>query len=339
MVSPLLGKLLAANRTELNLRFERARLAEPSIEPKAFERAVAEWVDPVVIAVASVAPQDVEEVLRVTYTAALDVVSRGLASQCPAVSRVFTEVAPRAARWVASDPERLLRALIRATQSVGAFPGAGPEKWILEMSRLSAQIDDAEHWLEAGKVVAWRCGLSTARDSALATALGLEPRIAWDALSVSEGEAAVPLVEAVSRLQADPWLAPKHAAMEKLPPRELQIVRICGGFSGFGGPFRQPPTVDHDGERLLARSGDEQFEICADLFGAAVLRVTVPPAPAGPVETRWKLTSTGAVAKGDLTRVLPELRSAGAWAANRSTLAVTFPHSHRIALVAAASSP
>lgn len=337
MVSPLLGKLLAAHRAELNLRFERARLAQPSLEPRAVERAIAEWIDPVVTAVERAAPTAVEAVFKATYAAALEVLSSGLVSQCPSVSRVFTDVGTRAARWVAAEPERVLRALVRATVSVNAFPGSRPDEWLTAMAELSAHIDGVSGWLEAGKVIAWRCGLPSARASALNMAPKLDAHVAWRALGIPEGEAAVPLVEAVSRLQSDPWLLPKHAAMEKLPPRELQIVGICGDFTGFGGPFRRPPTVSLESDRLLARSGDEQFEIYADAFGVALLRVASSPTSAAQSDQGWKITPKGEVAKGELKHVFSELRSPGGSASSRSTLAVTFPHSHRIALVAAAA--
>ncbi|MFW0794339.1 hypothetical protein AAFP30_11050 [Gordonia sp. CPCC 205515] len=59
----------------------------------------------------------------------------------------------------------------------------------------------------------------------------------------------------------------------------LPVIAAIGGFRGVGGRFAAPPTaLTVDGESLCARTGDEYWQIRADIFGATLARCAEPGA-------------------------------------------------------------
>jgi hypothetical protein len=71
--------------------------------------------------------------------------------------------------------------------------------------------------------------------------------------------------ETLMRLQQDPWFDPVQPAA-----RGLRATHEVGGFTGFGGPFAQPPEVRAYSDGFVLRSADRYWYLCADAFGAVL---------------------------------------------------------------------
>jgi hypothetical protein len=114
----------------------------------------------------------------------------------------------------------------------------------------------------------------------------------------------------------------------------LRIVRIAGGFRGFGGPCLHPPTVTANGGALFVHDGDDCWQLLADAFGtlwhrtpsssAKVRDSNVSPAS---IDAQGKVTWDG-------THQIAELADASSYACDGQTLAVTLPTSYHVFLVA-----
>ena len=94
------------------------------------------------------------------------------------------------------------------------------------------------------------------RQGALAAADALPADAALAALG-----AAGDWAEIRAALHANPWWRPD-------PPEREGI--LLGGFTGFGGPFPQPPAVRGCAQGLLVRSGERTSLLVADAYGATL---------------------------------------------------------------------
>lgn len=331
-LAPSFASFLRAARPELNARFAEARRQRPDLDGEAFARFLREAVDPLVRAVEAARPERAPEVARAAYELGLELVGQGLAGPAARdrwVNAGWMEVAPAAAALVAAAPDRVLAALSNALHRLAATPGARPAEWVAAMTALSPACADADAFLAAGQVAAWRAGMAHFRAGALAAADALPPALALAAVRAPGGE----WPELQRRLAADPWFDPSTPAASG-----LRVVARAGAFRGFGGLFVEPPAVAAAGEHFLVRSGGDCWLLTADAFGATFHRATAEESKdARPSSVPPGVTARGTTVSVDGARVdLPELGEINGVAANGTTLAVTSPLSHAVVLLALA---
>ncbi len=325
------ARVLAAGRGQFNQRVVEARRRYPTFDPAAFAAFLQSAVDPVVQAVAEVAPQRVVPVTLAAYDLALDLCGQGLAgpqARSQNVGQVWQRVAPAYAHLVGEQPVDVLGALTNAIVYLERFDSTRPQQWIAEMAALAPQIATLDALRSAGQLVAWRAGVAHFRNGALAAADALPEDLALAAAGVTGfGQ----WRHVSIRLANDPWWRP-YAGSESAdyPPMEV------GQFAGFGGAFAVPPEVRPSGEGFVVRSDERYFFLVADAYGAILHSASAEEfeqagsAPAG-AQIRLQ-ASTAVINNRRLDLPLPADGLRVTW--NTHTVAITSPYSHAITLVA-----
>jgi hypothetical protein len=138
----------------------------------------------------------------------------------------------------------------------------------------------------------------------------------------------------LDHLDADRWLS-QFTRQTAATNQSLRIVRVTGGFRGFGGPCLRPPTVTANDDGLFVRASDESWQLLADAFGTYWHHVSMPPkSRASRVASKIAIDSRGRVAWDGTHQDFVELADASSFACDGQTLAVTLPTSHHVFLVA-----
>jgi hypothetical protein len=331
-VSDPLRRELLERRSLYNARFREARFHSPQLDPEVFGAWLHDSVAPVVEAVASVAPDRIAATVESLYALSLSLVARDLVgskARHPAVNNGWRELLPAAAHLVALEPgglvPRLVNALIRLAERRARI-----EDWIAETTAAAPLCATPDDLFQFGRIAAWRAGLPELKPSALAAARVLPPALASIALDLPPNQ---PVDAAIlSRLAADPWLSPAHAAK---PPakRPLRIAAEVGAFRGFGGAFLRPPLVFSSNGELIAFDGETSWLIRADCFGAALFRLKQTDPGTNRQETRSIINRAGRIRFRGAETVLPVLGEYSSAAFNETTLAITLPLSHVVLLV------
>jgi hypothetical protein len=313
--------VLAARRERYNQQFRLARHHARGLDPAEFLTHLREVVGPIVDAV----PGDPEPVCDALVELSLALAQRGRLGSSGAVADGLRRLLPAVPELVAAQPRRLPVAVVNALHHLDVSPTGDPAGWLDTMLELRLHTTSVPEFLDAGAVAAWRRGLAQLRDAALGTAAllpGRLVRIALDTTSTVD----------ISRLAADPWLDPALTGQDETV---LLLARRVGGFRGFGGTFRRPPTVSTSDGRWYASDGEDTWRLHADRFGVHLGRVTAAPAQpddAGPLVLKAggivHDTATGAALE------LPELADATSWASAGGTLAATTPWTHGVLFVA-----
>ncbi len=313
--------VLAARRERYNQQFRLARHHTRGLDPQEFLTHLRDVVGPIVDAVR----HDHEAVCDALVELSLALAARGRLAASGAVADGLRRFLPAVPGLVAAEPRRLPAAIVNALHHLDTSPTGDPAGWLDTMLELRLRTANVSELLAAGAVAAWRRGLAQLRASALATAATLPEHLVRIALGTS---AAVD----VDRLVADPWLDPKLTGRDSAV---LLLARRVGGFRGFGGTFRRPPTVSTSDGRWYATDGEDAWRVFADRFGVSLGRVAAlpdEPGDVGPLVLKAGGvvvdTTTGAALE------LPELADATSWASAGGTLAATTPWTHGILFVA-----
>ena len=326
-----LARALDRGRDCFNAQVAFSRRQQPLFDPTVFAQVLVQDVAPAVTAVEACHPDQVDEVTQVLFQLALALVPRDLLGpRMPLAARAWREVLPRCARLLATAPSRLAASLVNACHNLAREVGARPDEWLSGLAGLAGECATVDELLACASVLAWRAGLAHYRESALAV---------WDDLPEPLARASLGLDATVPRAQVreglvDPWFLP---GQEAAPPA-LRVAGVAGDFRGFGGPFLMPPRVFVADDRLWASDGEAAFTLHADCFGRTLQRAPKLPrakdqgAPA-------EIAADGRVTFAGLAASLPGLQGGNGFAALPRTLAVTFPHSHRILLVARTGGP
>lgn len=351
-----LGRALDARRESINGRVALARRAHPRLEPGVVLDFIAETLPPICDAVAALAPERAGEIVERLLDVALPLLGRdlmGRGARTPLLNWGWEALLPAWPALLLEDPVRLTRAISNALYNLGSQSGARPLVWIEGMERIGATAGGVGELLEAGQLLAWRCGMAQYRSSALGLARRLSPAQVGAALGLPLASAAA-RDAALDRLAADPWDDPGQAPGA---PRRLQVVAETGGFRGLGGPFVSPPTVQIADGGFVVRDRASCYTLSADRYGAAFLRTTAPPEaprPAGGLvaslaktllgpkplvsapEHGLSVGEDGVVSWGRQTLPVAALVGASSAAFDGRTLAITHPMSHQVFLVAMA---
>jgi hypothetical protein len=313
--------VVGARRERYNQQFRLARHSTRGLDPQEFLRHLREVVGPIVDAVR----QDPEPVCDALVELSLALAVRGRLASSGPVADGLRRLLPSVPGLVAAEPRRLPLAVVNALHHLDVSPTGDPAGWLDTMLKLSPRTADVSELLAAGAVAAWRRGLAQLRTSALETAARLPAPLVRIALGTSS-------TVDLGRLAADPWLDP---ALTGRDPAVLLLARRVGGFRGFGGTFRRPPTVSTADGRWYATDGEDVWRVYADRFGVSLGRVAA--APGGPGEAGPLVLEADGVVTDTATGAaleLPELAGATSWASAGGTLAATTPWTHGILFVA-----
>ena len=313
-----------------------ARKARP-IDAEALLTHLAHVVTPIVDAVAARFPEKVDQVMSELYDLSLELIGAsvlGPGSKSQGVAKAWRALLPQAPHLVAREPGRIAACVTNAVYNLetSACPRRG--EWLTIMQALLPSCPAVQPFLDAGKVVAWRCGMAQYRQGALAIARQMDAPLAAGALGLPANTDAAALRAALDRLAANPWITPSEALSGAGDPKRLRLVRRAGAFRGFGGPFLRPPVAAYADGQWLASDGETTFGLIADVFGEHFYRLDQP----APAVTR-ALKTVSISAAGDLrwgstaTRWEP-LTACTSLATDEVTLAVTVPTSHHVFLLA-----
>ncbi len=345
-ISDPLAAVLRAGRQDFNAQFARARHQYPALSTGAFADFLAAGVDPVVRAVAAVAPDRVAHTVTAAYGIGLELVARNLVgpgAKHDAVTHAWQGLLPAAKELVAAAPQRILGAVSNAVCLLAATSGARPGWWLEEMVRLLPHLpttDGVELFLRLGQITAWRAGMAHFRPGALTTLDALPESLACAALGLPTDTPAWEKIRA--RLDVDPWYNPALATAAG--PDPAHFVSRVGEFRGFGGLFPEPPQVAGGGDgQFFVRSGDAHWLLMADAFGATFHRAT-PEEWARAAAGRPVLPGGGSRVDAGTVQIdraqvpLPFCGEIVSHATNASTLAVTGSLTHAVLLVALGAS-
>ncbi len=327
-----MARALERSRDRFNARFAHARRQGRGVDAEQFSHHLSSVVEPIVEAVAALESGRVDATVEALYDLSLDLLARGFLGQAarfPSVSALWQVLLPQLGHLIARDTRRLVAALTNAACNLDAEPGIDAARWIEQMAQLGPSCAQVEDYLEAGKVVAWRCGMAHYRESALLTWHSLDDTLKYAALGI-EAANARPLDELAKMLE-DPWIRlDSHASKSDRP---IALVQRIGGFRGFGGPFARPPKLAAVGEQIYAIDGNTCWSLHADAFGATLQR-------AGAEATTLALKAILDADQYDvriwehLLTEHPGLRAAHSIAGSRHTLAMALTNSHTIVLLA-----
>src|SRR4051794_1683497 len=176
MTGPM-AEALARNRESLNARFAAAQMGGSRIDQAAFMEHLADVVEPIVRAVAAEFAEKVDAVTLALYDLSLELFGAtllGPENTCPPISVVWRTLLPRVPRLLAREPGRVAGSLSNAVHNLASTPGARVDEWIERMIALAPVAGDVGAFLDSGKVLAWRAGMTQYREGALATVRKLE---------------------------------------------------------------------------------------------------------------------------------------------------------------------
>ncbi len=314
-LSPVLARLLAAGRPQFNARVAEARRARPGFKGELLAQAIRKRLDPIVVAVDSVAPERVAAVVEAGFDVLLGLAGHGIDGERGALlDRVWNQLGIALARSVAEQPFAVLAMMSNAALAIAATPGARVDDWIERMSAIAPLVTAATLRV-AGQVVAWRSGMAHFREGAIVAADSLPDAVAVAAIGAVGSWADIRGV-----LAKDPWWTPAGDPSPGI---------TFGGFAGFGGPFTEPPAVRAGPQGFLLRSGAKTGLLVADAWGA-----TLHPADAAQFDSAKAgapiLIDGALVVAGD-RRIATGLPSEGlAAAATANSVAIVSRYSHQV---------
>ena len=320
MISPAFAAILASGRAQFNARAVEARRSFPSLDMQAFGAFLQDGVDPVVQAVANVAPDRAGSFTLAAYDMALELVGHGLAGSAaknPFLGAVWRELAPRFAPLLATSPVDALGMLSNAAIHLAGVPGARTQQWQDEMAAIAPQVGTLAQMRAVGQVQAWRAGVAHFRMGAIAAADTLPPALA---LAVF-GESRLDWPSLREQLLNQPWRGNADGIE-------------FGAFAGLGGEFATPPLVRATDDGFVVSAGERFYLLLADAHGAVLHGATedeYAQASAGVPSSVRLHGSTVHIGVRALVLDLP----AGeiVLAANAHTLAITSPYTHAIRLL------
>lgn len=329
-----LAQALDRDRGRYNRRFAAQRQLHRTLAPEAVQQALAMYIAPLVEAAAAAAPRQVGAVVDACFDATLELLAReclGPDSHCPLVHSAWKRLFTSAPALLAAAPGRLVPAVANAVYNLTLQPGARPGQWVELIAACAPACRDAEMFLAAGAVAAWRSGMAHWREGALTAWEGLPDPLAGLALGLGPAVTGRELAPAVR----DPWQDPTSTAAPA-----LQLVGRIGGFQGFDGPFLSPPEVAVRAGRLYAFDGAFCWSLHTDRYGATCQRFGADlPADLEEQNTALRLTRRGVLSWQGETVELTLLANALSAAATADTVAVTLPHSHFVYLAARVAAP
>lgn len=286
------ARLLAAHRDPINRRISAARHAKPDLNMTGLSTWLTGPGAVLAEKTAHLFPAgQISERFALEFTdLALLITAHGFFRTAgkPDYEELWSAILPVAAELAPENPGPAWGMLLNALTNLERFDGLIAAQWVSLLARAASYASTPEELESIAVIAAWRAGMAHYRRGAL-TALPslpvhLVPRILGadtdteadpHTASYPHTTAANPHTaasELLARLETDPWFDPSTVKDDGFGIRHRP-----GGFTGFGGPFTRPPTVQSapDGSSFIIRSGDAEFALFADAFGAVIVPGTV----------------------------------------------------------------
>ncbi len=279
---PLSGPLAEAlrhGRERFNTAFFVARQSTPGLDETAFARHLRRLA-PVADAVACHGPACLDAAVAALYDLILDLFARGILSDTARADllwRVITELLPPLHAFLAEAPYETAGKLVNAALQLDATPGARAKDWMALLASIAPRVSGQGELFDAGRVLAWRCGMAHQRKAALRAAERLSEPVLFEALDVPSAGPGGPVSpsELLRALAADPWLHPARVVDGAAGrPKALRLVADAGGFRGFGGPFLAPPRACVNNGVFVLSDDGQAWQMHADVFGVVFSKIT-----------------------------------------------------------------
>lgn len=326
---------LTRGRERFNARFKAAWSANPSLNPDEFAAHLRGPVAGLVATIAAKSPDRAEAVATTLYDTSLDLFRHdllGSRARSGLIASAWTDLLPLLAGLLAGAPQKVAASVFNALHNLSQESEPSAAAWLKLMIRLAPQCANNDELNRVGLVLAWRCGLPHYRETALNLWAGLPDKLKLMTLDIAPAAFSGNPADLGQRLGADPWLLPAAAGSAK----KLTIASVCGGFTGFGGPFRNPPKVSVSDGTLVAWDSESGWTLHADIWGSSFKRLKNPELlDEDSNQPGITLRSGGKVTFGAMSADIPELTDFSSWAATANTLAVTLRQSHFVYIVAA----
>lgn len=329
MVSAAFASALEVRRHDFNALAAEARRHFPGFDQAGFTHFLVEAADPVIQAVAEVAPECIPGVVSTVFEMGLGMVGQGLVDGSPrtlALTNAWATVMPCYAGLVARAPDEVLGMLSNAVLHLGALPGVSVQRWGRDMAALATQVVSIAHLRALGQVLGWRAGAAHYRQGAIAAADALPEALALAAFRATDSDSWRQLR---ANLVRDPW-------WRTSADLEAVSMHSIGAFTGFGGMFSAPPRVFASDSCFLVRSGERDFVLHADAHGAILLPAEaqeVDAAAGAPEFVQYAVRGPEVfVGQQRIAVALPE--DGLAVCVTGSAIAISSPYTHAILLVA-----
>ena len=332
-VSEAFGQVLAAGRERYNALFAEARRVDRSLSAEAFLDHLAIGVDPIVAGVDS--PDRREEIVEVLYLLSLELFRHGALGKkrrYPVIGEAWRHLLPKIPGLLAEAPRKVAFGVCNALYNMARETEGGADRWLAIMIAVAGECGDADTFLAAGQVAAWRCGMAHYREGALEMARKVPLPVLTPIVGLKSPVKEKVLLAVMERLSAHRWYSPRHKALPE--EKRVGIVATPGGFRGFGGPFMAPPKVSVCDGTLCLSDGKDNWVLHADTFGATLHRTGKAPTPQkGPSAPAFSISRSGVVRfRGGEFR-FANLAAPSSHASTEDTLAVCLSHSHRVFLI------
>ena len=255
----------------------------------------------------------------------------GAGSHYGVMDLVWSALFPKIPALLSEDPLRVAAAVSNAVYNLEQESSVDTSKWAEQVEKITGLCSDAGQFLDAGKVLAWRCGMAHYRNSAIKLLDNLPEKLILEIIGLSRDSSGVTKADVIQSLE-DPWITPKKIGSGH--KKSLKIVAKAGGFRGFGGPFVTPPQVASTPERLYAFDNECCYSIFADSFGVTMQRYgpDIPNDVNG--SNHFKLDKSGKASKGNYSAESKVFKGYSSYASTEDTMAVTLPRSHQVFIVA-----
>ncbi len=326
-----LYRVLQANRSEFNRRFESARRAYPKLEAPSFLEHLSQTLEPIIRAVDTAYPSATAGVAQVLYDLSLQLVGEekiGSSARRPGIRKSWSILLPAYVKLVAIAPHDVVRLLTNGTHTLEQF-GARADDWIGRMLRAAPAVESVEALASAGQVAAWLSGMAHFREPALE----LRKTLSGDILSALLG---TPVTAEPSdifdRLAQNRWGSLESHAEQRVGALRASIRHTIGGFRGFGGLFLTPPIVCRDDDAFVVSDSLRSWRITADAFGCTTHGL--PERFRGKPVLR-EISKTGNVTMLESAHALPELHDPSSAAVIGDTAVVTLTASYSVFVVGA----
>ncbi len=272
MISPELARILECRRDELNRLYHQRAGRHPESRADDFLQLFGSLAEAAVSPILkdSKLRESAGTVVRGIFLAALDLWSRGsLGEEGGGLEKGLASMLSTFPGPVAQDPERFVRSAAAAMETTSAKSDETLSAWLGLMARCGAAVFGMDDFLKAGLAAAWLAGMPQYRPAALRALTGLSRQAASLLLGLDKSGSVADPAKDIESLSADPWHDPAAQAINAEPPQVY--LTSAGGWRGYGGQFKAPPTLKLGEGGVLAVDGQAAFRLFADRWGTFLL--------------------------------------------------------------------
>lgn len=332
-----LAAILRKNRSRYNTLFAFAKCARPSLDGDAFALYLADMIPPVLERIHIQSAEAIEKTVDALYENILWLLQNALfgsSKKYPDFETNWKTLITGLAERLPERPDEYIRPFTRALIQLSSTTGVRSGEWVTLVTQCAKTNTTREELMLGGFIAAWRCGMAHYRKRALSYALTMNTDMQKILLHLETNVNAEQRQTVIARLSKHPWLTCEQAQNMIEIPLKLRIVAEAGRFSGYGGLFPQPPSVESAGDAWLVQSAGSCWLLNADVYGQVFRRVNREEVSVRSETTDYQYYPNGTTEFGRLQSVFSGLANARSTAVLGNTLAVTIPFSHHIFFIA-----